>query len=427
MKLAHPPNPEKPVYAFTGCRIARGLLVALVFWPGTVTRAQEPPAPFFPDSNCAILARRARPLPDTSKAWNDVRMCFFRDDMRRRAYMKDFVVADFARMGEETTEIPETGDEQRLRGDATTLGPVAGIYFSPFMPGFRQRWQLAAHVSATSKGVLAAFVVVVREPGPPTPIPQYYRELFLDYGKNCIFLEPLASGYQAWVVTVPTRTPCRTVGVAPRGPLPVVVTPTGFAQTDNAPSARFADDPDGRPALGFPCLRDWCEVSASGAYRTPMVFGYTRELRIKGWHDEQYLGMQSGSSWVPTPLRAAIVPIPGAEDYDDVAFTNVFRYVADVFLDQNPPAGKYWDRGFRRGRNTIELRNDVAGGKGWQFRITARDGAEAGYTPKLLRGMAMPHMDVPVPGTPRFRWAGLDDDMWVPCGNQCCTSDGSIQ
>lgn len=390
------------------------------------------------DSECRALLQnlyRRSPRADSSIEWQRARRCVRDDDNRRRAAMFEIAQREMFRLGSIPMEIPEQHDEQRLMGTGGRLGPPAGIFASPFLAGFKHRWQVAAH---PSPGALIGFVVVLREPG---PVPTTYARLQLDYGLNCIFLLPALtpSGYQAWVKTQPGGAHCRTIGGTLKGPLEVKFDTTNIRESENVYAARFTEDlsDNNQPLLSLPCLESWCEIGPPGftphrPSAPPDPLDPDRPAhRVKGWHDEQDLEVMdlNTGAWTPSGIRGTIVPDGNLARRSDAMYRDVWLPVAKIYLNAAPAVtSKLHVRGLRQGWTKVELRNDVAGGSGWAFRMTPETNPlPAGQQPAIWRIAAIHrHEDAAVPATARWKYTLSDPGIWVMCGQYCCEADGTF-
>jgi hypothetical protein len=328
--------------------------------------------------------------------------------------------------------IPESSDEQRLDDGSGGLGPLAYIFPSPSTNGFTRRSQVAAHGAF---GMLVA-LVVVEDPQPPQPLPPSYQSLHLQTGGvNCIWLrQPNISGlgpYQAFVsLALPGQVCSRTDAML--GPLFVAESHPLNAHSDYPAAARFGEY-NNQPLLGFKCpagvsgnsSASWCEVAATPfTAQPPWASDNTREGRVKGWHDEQWLSVRNSSgNWIKQ-VRASLVPFPNLDRLDKSDFTGGWVRVARFYIWADQPTTKYYRAGLRAGSspgatfNTVELRSD---GVKWQMRISA-PGPGGGQT-IWTNVEEMPHLDFPVLPGVRFRMSSLDDGIWVPCGQSCCWAE----
>jgi hypothetical protein len=344
-------------------------------------------------------------------------------------------------------DIPEYHDEGRLPAgnDASgpLLGPVAGIYASPFLYGFTRRGQI---IDQGVPGILAAIVVVNKEAW--ETMPTTYTNLRLTNGMNCVWLFVMGGNYVAFVTHPDPGTPCDRKAGRPGGPpakpddgrLPVVAVQRSVGEESDYPAvARFDTDRNGNPILAFKCLDAFCEVGPSreADVRTPI--GLTRqdpsrakwrlpnplatqyEARtrgIKGWHDEQALAIRDNQfRWRPSQVWATIIPVSGAASYDSASFHRTWQHVATVKIaGQVPVTSKYYDWGLRKGDNEVWFQFD---GGAWNAEIR-----QGGVRTPLRYMKRTIHYDISVPPIVRFRWTGADDGIWAPCGNACCKAAG---
>jgi hypothetical protein len=375
--------------------------------------------------------------------------------------MLDRTGAEGMRLAKMFFDIPEYHDEGRLPAGrdpsgAAVLGPLAGIYASPFLQGFTRPSQI---YEQGPRGTLAAIVVI--ELRDQERLPLTYTRLQLDSGMNCVWLavDPPPPGvkkterayltnlkYRAYVSHPPSSSPScdRNGSMSPE--LRVVAVQNDAFRTDGSyPGvARFDTDGSGNPVLGFRCLSAFCEIGVNrgadvrtpdGLTRTnldrvqwrtqPATTGKLGERKnIKAWHDEQTLAIRdSYFVWRPSKVRATIIPDTGAIALDSVDFEDRWVRVANISIEGTVPGGsKYARWGLRHGNNFVEFRYNRAGGK-WLAQIVWDDGSA-----KAWRNMKRTvHHDVTVPPIVRFRWTGADDGVWAPCGNACCNAsdDGS--
>ena len=349
-------------------------------------------------------------------------------------------------------EIPEFHDEGRLPAandlsNHALLGPFAGIFASPFAHGFRRPGQI---YEQGMPGLMAALIVVDSQKG--DVIPQSYKRLQLANGLNCIwlYLPPPPAGasydgtetkdlpFRAYVSHPSAGSKCDRQ--APVGePLSVVsVQAAQLADSVYPPVARFDVDSLGWPVFGFRCLNAFCEFGTpKGKTRRPLDIPpgnvpVSQELRkvsvIKGWHDEQVLAIRDQAGyWRQSGARAHITPEPAAANYDSASFDHQWRRVATLFIHDLDRKSKYavvWH--LANGPNEVWFQFD---GRQWQAEIR-RDTVIGDRTVTLRHPMRYMtrtlHYDVAVPADVRFRWTGLDDGVWAPCGQACCkAADGS--
>ena len=333
-------------------------------------------------------------------------------------------------------EIPEYHDEQPFPiwtggipnpatlSPAGSFGPIVNIFASPFLDDFKLPWQFAEHGDT---GVFVAAVFVDAPSG--TMLSGSYAALSLHPGMNCLWLALQMPG--TWTASISQATSIECDRKAPRFPLRVDPTAPSPRFDDHPPAASFGHTIQGEPLFGVKCLSGWCEIgppamgwSAGGSTGTPSLPVRTR----KGWYDEQWLSVAGASGTLVPALYAAVYPAIDIASRGVDGFSD-WRFVASVMLGADPaPGTKYATWGLRRGENAIFMRKS---GGGWQ---TARiDPSTAHqvlsgvipFTPptQLLKTDRMPHHDAGVPGTARWRFASMDEGLWVPCGQACCRAE----
>lgn len=385
------------------------------------------------------LAQAAAPTAPDSVSTRDAvgRMLACADSVDAARWQGRIALAqpEAVRLAKLPFEIPEYHDEGRLPVGGDRLGPHAGIYASPHLPGFTRLGQIT---DQGFPGLLVGVVVVQLLHG--ETIPEAYKAIHLEAGLNCVWLNPQGPGptYRAYVRPA-SDTGCVRGDVRQDTWLPVVtVFPADGSEFDDPPAARFDITKKGALVLGFTCLKAFCEIGATpetrrepwtnpstnkpdrdrdgGALTAQDPTPDARRVRFrKAWHDEQYLADRVGSVWRRTNVRATVIPSTRAASYDRAHF-NVWRLVATIDL-HDAPTGRYARWGLVRGYNQLWLRFD---GQHWVGEIR-REGRTARSWRVIQEHV---HYDIAVPPLARFRWTHVDDGVWVPCGNACCKADG---
>lgn len=383
--------------------------------------------------DCIDLVVRAKASGAPRALLEEARRCAFTQDSLQRMRMQATASPELFRQGRIVMDIPEFHDEQRLPGDtAPFLGPLVGIFTSPFLGAFRRDWQIGEHPVG---GVLAAHIVVDSLPG--ETLPASYARMKLAFGLNCLFLELNPPGsserYKAWIVQPQKGEPCRphhgNIGTPPGPPLKVIRRSIDWPQDSMVAASRIEEDSRGRAVFGVPCLNEWCRIGLPGFTEATNGFcSWTgvscvrKEERIPSWYDEQQWDVFLNGRWQSIDLRAAIVPRPDIDGFDTPAF-DARRGLADFYLREDPPVGStLWNKGLRQGRNQVYLEGPGAGGGQWQYVIVAPSGTSS--THSLAGGRPHRHFDAAIPGTTRFRYTLLDPGIWGPCGQACCPTDG---
>jgi hypothetical protein len=431
------------------CRfvLAVGATVSLLIGYAAVAAAQV-------DSTCAsdiLNYQRGIAAPDSEALRKQVTTCIEPVDDKARSDRLDELNSESLRLTRMYFDIPEYHDEGRLPAGADAggalLGPLAGIYASPFLHGFTR----PAQISEQGRPGVLAGIVVVQLNRWETTVPQSYRNLRLGVGVNCVWLYTTNGvQFEAYVSHPDPQKECdRTVfvpgGTPPKandGQLPVVaVRFRGFTRQEGYPgAARFGTRNNGDPILAFKCLDAFCEIGVQNHSEvsappgtvppTPPQVEWTltpnlqaqaaanpegvRVRVIKGWQDQQVLAIRDNNFvWRPSAVRATIVPDPALPGYSASSF-NQWRRVATIKIDGAVPANsKYYRWGLRQGDNEVWFQ-----GSGAIWRAEIRRAGQPSTPWRYMKRTV--HYDVSVPPIVRFRWTGADDGVWAPCGNACC-------
>lgn len=405
-----------------------------------------------PDFRCQRDIERwriAKNTDDSASARTNLILCTSRADEKDRQTRLGQTDAEAMRLAKMFFDIPEYHDEGRLPVDrdrpGALLGPLAGIYASPFLHGFTRPAQI---YEQGIPGTFAAIVVVDEKPG--ATLPTSYTNLHLHAGMNCVWLyvDPPSDGitspgylanlhYTARVSRPAANGTCDRSAQMNILPVTAVRNNRFLDGNDYPPVARFDTDDRGRPVLAIRCLNAFCEIGVGGEpnVRTPdrlprpdvnraqwdplrgASVEQARRQVVKGWHDEQTLAVRGADFiWRASDVRATIRPDPVAAQYDSADFHDNWRRVATIQINRDvPTSSKYFGWGLRRGDNDIEFKYDATVRK-WQARLV-RSGSQPIVWSVMKRTV---HHDVTVPPIARFRWTGADDGVWAPCGNACC-------
>lgn len=334
----------------------------------------------------------------------------------------------FMLAGEMMLTIPEYHDEQELPIAADAYGPLARFFASPFLGTFTRPWQIEEQ---GKRGFLAGIVDVTAPDG--TDLPAQYDSLNLAAGMNCLWLALVGGEWKASISHAPPKTACDPD--AQRDTLGVTATQDDIGERHYPAVARFTEaardatgdlpTAPGLTLLSVRCLDKWCEIGPRNADGTtkfhrgkPLAGMGTRERRIKGWHDEQWLAVKdAGTGKLKPAFRAAFIPAQNINNRSADSFEQPqdrWTLVATVVLTAPPPLNsKYEKIGLRNGENRLMIRRKSGVWEGqWTY--------EGGLAPKAVTIHRIQHYDAAVPGTARFRWQSNDDSMWAACGQACC-------
>ena len=313
-----------------------------------------------------------------------------------------------------------------------------------------------------------------------------YSPLGIRRGWNCLYLYRTqdANQYGAVLTPVDSGRACLH-DLTPENAEALVeqVTPLFVRRTDGLRDADYPavgrwewDARYGRQYIGIKCGSGWCEIAgderfasspeyapdaaALSAAATPAASaGLTRVYSVKGWYDEQQLGVTpaaaTGSLIVPASFRGIVVPDPGLDSIDDVeAFRDRFVTVAHAALDKGgeavyggkfnfhdavmPPVGAIAAltevalcTGTRRSclprgselkcGNGSSADKALADSTQWFFRVKGPDGRTEYRCGERHGHEGLAAMGIRIPGTARWRWLAKDDKLWVKCAQGCCT------
>jgi hypothetical protein len=355
-------------------------------------------------------------------------------DGKRRAVIRGKLCELYSHLGRLPLDIPEYHDEQRfIRRSDSTYGPMAYVFASPYLEGFKYVNQINAHEA------LGHFVAVVYVDTDGPGLPDEYTALHLQPGANCVYLAHTGTStlalWKAYVVPGSEEKGCERPAVLPP-PLEAKVRVTARATTDAdiPPVARFSETVDGQPLIGVRCLDHWCEIGPSGFVSRDPVHAVAgglpntlREAAVLGWGDEQRLGIVVGGNLVPSTIRASVTPMPNLQSRASSYYEADYKTAAVIWLRGDPSSTVYSSQwGMRQGMNILQLKY-VSSTKKWLARVGPTDN-----TGKLLSSASfhevtvnqVPHYDMVVPGTARFRWQMKDETIWVNCDQGCCQVDG---
>ncbi len=335
-----------------------------------------------------------------------------------------------------TTESPLNNDEQRFPISAQAYGPLVTVNGSVYLRDYEN---LSDFHDDT---VLVAFVKVTpdEEGGETVPLVAPYTTLKLNWGINCVFLTHAgsnpATGWDGFVVKASTAYVCDKISSAEKLQAAFDRPDPPFQNQDDYDGvARFGEDTQSHPVIGFRCLNAWCEIGPDRSKMKrpvphPHPVPLRRESHIKAWHDEQVLSTGTAKAPTPTNIRATVTPVAQANRIRR-EFDAGYVKVATVWLDRSPSATVYGDPlkwGMMQGENEIWLRRFP--NNTWKGYVKPM-ASPANVT--FVSVNRHDHARTRVPGTARFRWhtptgmvmstAILGQGVWVPCDQGCCEVD----
>ncbi|MFI5227749.1 MAG: hypothetical protein ACHQWU_01695 [Gemmatimonadales bacterium] len=320
-----------------------------------------------------------------------------------------------------TVEVYEYQDAQRFVRPGFTYGPIAEVVASPYL----REYATASAFDGHRRNVAILFL---EHSGGSIDGP--YTSLGLRPGLNCVYLERQAGNWMGRIAP-PKGNDCdpadATVAATPA--LPTIADVVAGAVP---PTTRFVQRADQATMIGVQCGTAWCIIGASSLADVPTPVHTTAGLppgfepQVKGWFDEQELGLP-GAAGVPpiqparggtptspgAPIFASVIPVPGLADSTLGQFADHFVKVGAVFMPDS--VEKYATRfGFLSGWSTIEL-SGQRGDARWYARITdSKHGVHYRFVSRHPATIGA------VPGTARWAWNDNDEWVWVACDIGCC-------
>jgi hypothetical protein len=394
--------------------------------PGMNLRPTQPQSPKQPaeTANSVSDARAAvQPLTAAEEQKRTARIEHVRRGLRIADSLHN-VDPDFAEVAKAngwcTAYIPEFQDAQRFvlhdNGSKPTYGPLAQAVASP---------ELANFISAadfTGKGVLVAIVKVWNQPQPAIGP---YEALKLKVGLSCVYLNHSAGAWKASTVLT-TNHKCDPTVSAPAGGGDIEVAAEA-AVTDPSeipPVVRFVQDTL-LTYLGVRCGAQWCNIGARTLANVPtpkhlydVGTPSTVQAHIKGWFDEQQLGIPNPAATprISPAAYSSVIPEPNLGSIGLNAFDTEgpAMPVARVFIPANGLERYYKKFGFSPGWNYIALKGKP-GDILWHAFVRNSNGETI-----MLSSFRHPHTVGSVPGTARWAWFDNDEWIWVACDIGCC-------
>jgi hypothetical protein len=353
-----------------------------------------------------------------------------------------------------TTLIPEFHDCQRLIDTTHRYGPLAAIWVPPQYLG-----TIIDSLHVRQPVAIAAAVIHAWDGS--------YEPLGIRQKWNCLYLVGGgAGGLSARMVATGGPEECSGSTDPDRlqDPVTLAVERRQFAGLgdDDYPSVgRWDRDQDrAQPYdyIGFRCNDGWCEVHRpkeseflpSEAYfldpaETPLN---RRVYEVKGWYDEQYLDVGSGSAKHPLSVLGTMVPDSALDTrtVDDFrgqwvpvgvtalsASSSVYRTKLGLEAGHLPRGGQgssltpvaiCWEAGQAACENLPDaVRTDCQAtpstdpGRWWFARV-----GDPGRKPVYKCVDRREHLNVGhIPGTARWSWREDDATQWWRCSEGCCT------
>ena len=341
--------------------------------------------------------------------------------------------------------IPEFDDDQRWHdgGSGNEYGPIAHVLAAP------RSFALTDPTQFDGAFVQVAIIELETEPT-PSPVP-YQRMGLGQY--NCVYLHRRTSpqvGFEAAIVppSMPDLHCPGSVASAPGGPpLDVTVdTPVSDLATDYPATARFIEGDHGHTLVSVRCANRWCAIGPRGianiprsAHDTVPALASGPQGRVKGWFDDQVLGVPDGAPryHIHRKVRASAIPDRNlgnliVQNFIVPMGQETYQVVGKVYFPEAPdPDSKYVKVfGFSKGTNIVAMRAEKhPSGTGvdtvWFTQVTnANNRVTQDIKTRRTDHSKYFHLvygtNVKIPATMRWRWDDKDEDLWAECDMGCC-------
>lgn len=353
-----------------------------------------------------------------------------------------------------TTLIPEFNDCQRLIDSSHHYGVLAAIWAPTAYQGHLM------DSLAGGKAVAAAVIHAWDNEYVPLGIRQKW---------NCLYLmgDPEGTSLSARMLSTGGAADCigtRSVASLDRGTALMVrrVAMAGPNDKDYPDVARWDRDQDpGAPYdyIGMKCGAAWCEIyaprttaflpSRNYSLAVSATPGMQRVYQVKGWYDEQYLDVGSGTGKQALEVTGTIFPDPALDTLTMADFRG--RWVPAGVVVLSGPAPKYQTTyGLEPGKaplgdngdglNAVSLcwngETDTAVCAGLPSTLPASCKWDAstdvgnkwysrsqspGRSPVYKCVERHDHSGIEVPGTARWNWQEADATQWYRCDKGCCS------
>jgi hypothetical protein len=274
-------------------------------------------------------------------------------------------------------------------------------------------------------------------------------------GLNCIYIavdgiwdsDPANGKLKAELDTSSSGT-CPPSPSSPENPSPQLWVDSAQAG-DIPPVARWETDTGKHPYFGVKCPLGWCMIGHDSFNAQHGKYHGSYKARIKGWHDEQHLGIlpAQGQPAVPSPLVGLLVPIDTLEKIPDSSFVSLqevgyirlrrdggtdpeFASALDFYAEKWGLKNTQLAEGDSVVIKIQRLDTSKDHPNGARFFLYRNEVLVQESDPVALRFAHQPavqvrhrggvRQEIPVPGTARWGWSSMDESVWVRCGSGCC-------
>jgi hypothetical protein len=347
--------------------------------------------------------------------------------------------------------VPEYDDDQRFHDgqqNSADYGSIAHVLAIPSLDSLKTTGQFDGQYIQ---------VAIVDVEAPVTADLPPYHDLGLT-AHNCLYLQHhtkfagLKASFTALMVPADKNLLCPTTpqAAATKTELQVKVErPYSSSDADYPPTTRFIEGAGGRTLIGVKCATYWCVVGPPGfgdvpasAHANATGIPPKAQANVKGWFDDQVLGVPDGNGkfGIHRKIRASAIPDAGLGSLKVADFivpigTQSYKVVGRTYFPDDPPKDSKYVTvfGFSKGLNVVAMRAEihpVSTGNPkpetvWFAQVTDANGHVTNDIPTRrtdhhkfdqLGNLVL----TSVPATMRWRWFDSDEDLWVECDVGCC-------
>jgi hypothetical protein len=349
--------------------------------------------------------------------------------------------------------VPEYDDDQRFHdglANSTDYGPIAHVLAVPGLEALRTAGQFNGQF-------IQVAIVEVEAPLSADLAP--YHDLGLTE-HNCLYLQHRAKFgglWQEWMALMvpPDKSllcPSTPQASATQTALEVRVEPShanAYSDADYPPTTRFIEGAAGRTLIGVKCAVAWCVIGPRGfgdvppsAHASASGMPPKAQAIVKGWFDDQVLGVPDGSGKFGIHRRIRASAVPDATlgslkvaDFMVPAGTQSYKVVGRTYFPDSIPTDSKYVKifGFSRGVNVVALRAEFhpvstlnpKPDTAWFAQVTDANGRVTNDIPTRRTDhrkfdQAGNLVLASIPATMRWRWFDSDEDLWVECDLGCC-------
>jgi hypothetical protein len=349
--------------------------------------------------------------------------------------------------------VPEYDDDQRFHdglANSAEYGSIAHVLAVPGLEALRTTSQFNGQF-------IQVAIVDVEAPVSGDLAP--YHDLGLTE-HNCLYLQHRTKFGGLWQEWMALMVPPDKSLVCPATPqaspiqteLEVTVEPpyaNAGSDADYPPTTRFIEGTGGLTLIGVKCAVAWCVIGPRGFAGVPLsahasASGMPSKAQgfVKGWFDDQVLGVPDGSGkfGIHRRIRASAVPDAAlgslkVADFIVPVGTQSYKVVGRTYFPDSVPSDSKYVKtfGFSEGVNVVALRAEFhpvstlnpKPDTVWFAQVTDAKGHVTNDIPTRRTDhrkfdQAGNLVLASIPATMRWRWFDADEDLWFECDLGCC-------